>query len=80
MENPDWKSMMKTMMRKAEDRATNRKLSAIMKGPRRCIDRVKVMTDEWLFSPAQREIYQYAKGVFEANRRQGMVPSSRTIP
>ena len=54
------------MMRTAEDRATNRKLTAITKGPHHFLDRLKVMMDEWLFSPAQREIYRYADGVFEA--------------
>ena len=56
---------MNTMIRKVEDRAINGKLSTIMKGPPKCIDRVKIMIDEWLFLPAQQEIYRYSQGVFE---------------
>ena len=46
--------------------ALNRKLTAIIKGPRGVLDRILIPTHDWFFSPQQNELYHYDSGVFEA--------------
>ena len=47
------------MKRKVQEGAINRKLTAVVKGTHRALDRIEIPTHDWFLSPSQREIYQY---------------------
>ncbi len=48
------------------ERATNRKLSMVMKGYSRGVEKLQVPEHDWYHSQQKRELYQYHQGVFEA--------------
>ncbi|KAL7430492.1 hypothetical protein ACHAXH_001865 [Discostella pseudostelligera] len=54
------------MRRTVKTNAINRKLTAIVKGPRGVLDRIQIPTHDWFFSPKLNELYHYDSGVFEA--------------
>ena len=55
------------MIRVAEERSTNRKLTAITKGNKDgALDRIKIATYDWFYSAQTEELYHYEEGNFEA--------------
>lgn len=65
-EDNNWESKLKRMITTAKDRAMNRKLTMVTKGPRGALDRIQIPSHDWFFSPKHDELYHYDKGVFEA--------------
>jgi hypothetical protein len=57
---------MEQMLRMEKEREVNRKLSALMEGPRQSLDWIEVPTGVWYYSHKNKEIYRYNQGVFEA--------------
>ncbi len=47
----------------------NRKLSAVIKGTHRQLDRIQIPTGDWYYSDKSNEIYHYDMGVWEAYPR-----------
>jgi hypothetical protein len=64
--NPDWEAKMKQMLKDAQERSINRKLSAATKGVYRPLDTIQIPTHEWFLSPQQNKLYQYEHGNFKA--------------
>jgi len=64
--NPDWEATMKQMLKDAQERSINRKLTAVTKGVYRPLDAIQIPTHEWFLSPQQTELYQYEQGNFKA--------------
>ena len=54
------------MVATAEDRAINRKLTAVTKGVHRQLDRTEIPEHDCYLSPSNTELYHYDKGLFEA--------------
>ena len=54
------------MQRKIAAAAVNRKLTAITKGTRGALQRIQVPLHDWFYSPSNREVYRYHRGVFDA--------------
>ena len=69
--DPDWKKKMNRMINTAKKCAMNRKLTAIMKGPRGILDRIQVPVHDWFYSPKYDELYHFDEGVFEAYPSRG---------
>jgi len=63
----DSEQELKDMMRIAESRAVNRKLTGILKPRSGAIDRIQIPTTSWLYSERAREIYHYDQGNFESH-------------
>ena len=60
------------MIRFAEERSINRKLSAITKGRNDgALDRIEVATHDWFYSVQMRKLYHYKAGNFEAYPQKG---------
>ena len=55
--DPDWESKMKRMVATAEDRAINRKLTAVTKGVHHQLDRTEIPEHDWYLSPSNNELY-----------------------
>ncbi len=66
LDDPNWERKLLDMRRTVKVNALNRKLTAIIKGPRGVLDRIQIPTHDWFYSPGSNEIYHYDKGVFEA--------------
>ncbi len=64
--NPDWEAKMKQMLKVAQERSINRKLTATTKGGGRPLDTIQIPTHEWFLSPQQNELYQNKHGNFKA--------------
>ena len=64
--NPDWEAKMKQMLKDAQERSINRKLTAATKGVYGPLDTIQIPTHEWFLSPQQNELYQYEHGSFKA--------------
>ena len=64
--NPDWEAKMKQMLKDAQERSINRKLTAATKGVYRPLNTIQIPTHEWFLSPQQNELYQYEHGNFKA--------------
>ena len=54
------------MQRTAESRSTNRKLSTILKGRNRPLDRIQIPTHDWFHLCKQNKFYRYYRGNFKA--------------
>ena len=63
----DEEQELKNMLRIAESRATNRKLTCILKPRSGAIDRIQIPTSEWYYSLANKELYRYTEGNFESH-------------
>jgi hypothetical protein len=64
--NPDWEAKMKQMLKDAQERSINRKLTAATKGVYGPLDTIQIPTHEWFLSPQQNELYQYEHEGFKA--------------
>ena len=64
---PDWEKKMKDMVRTAEERTINRKLTSIIKGQHQRLDRIQIPLYDWFYSKKEDEIYHYSDGVFESH-------------
>ena len=62
----EWEKGLKNMLRVAESRSTNRKITAVTKGRSRPLDRIQVPGHDWFYSKKANEIYRYTAGNFEA--------------
>ena len=47
-----------SMMRMAEDRVENRKITTVIKGNKGCLDMIQIPDAEWLHSMSRREVYR----------------------
>ena len=65
--DPDWKKKLESMAANTQNVATNRKLSAVLKGRRGGVISVSIPTHDWFFSPKNNSLYHYTNGVFEAH-------------
>ena len=65
--DPDWEARLREMILVAESRAINRKLTTIIKGNTRALDRIEIPTHDWFHSNKEKEIYHYDCGNFEAH-------------
>ncbi|KAL7553316.1 hypothetical protein ACHAWF_016600 [Thalassiosira exigua] len=63
----DWKKCLKEMVEKAKKQATNRKLSAVLKGRVSSLDRIEVPLHDWFHSSQSKEIYFCDSGNFESH-------------
>ena len=54
------------MLRVAESRFTNRKITAVTKGRSHPLDRIQMPKHDWFYSKKANEIYHYTAGNFEA--------------
>ena len=54
------------MIKDAQDRAINQKLTIAMKGSHRPLDYIQIPTHKWFHSKQHNELYQYEKGSFKA--------------
>ena len=68
----NWENNLTEMIRVAEERSINMKLTAITKGindgP---LDRIEVSTHDWFYSIQMRELYHYKAGNFEMYTQKG---------
>jgi ribonuclease HI len=63
----DWKKKVQEMIRTTEAQTVNRKLTAILKGTHKRLDRIQVPVHDWFYSKEKDELYHYHNGVFEAH-------------
>ncbi|KAL9183019.1 hypothetical protein ACHAXT_004806 [Thalassiosira profunda] len=64
--DPDWEKKLRDVKRDTKARAVNKKITGIIKGPRRPLDCISVPTSTWYYSYDSHEIYRYDQGSFEA--------------
>ena len=64
-----WADKLAKMKKKVEEFQVNRKLSAVIKGTHRQLDRIQIPTGNWYYSYKSKEIYHYDMGVWEAYPR-----------
>ena len=64
--NPDWETKMKQMLKDAQERAINRKLTATTKGIYRPLNTIQIPTHDCFLSPQQNKLYKYEHGNFKA--------------
>ena len=62
----DWEARVRKMKRKIKVTSMNRKLTAVLKGPRGALKMIQVPTHDWFYSESSDELYHYHRGVFEA--------------
>jgi hypothetical protein len=62
----DWQARVRKMKRKIKQTSMNRKLTAVIKGPRGALKMIQVPTHDWFYSEISDELYHYQNGVFDA--------------
>ena len=68
----NWEKNLTEVIRVAEERSINRKLTAIKKGINDdALDRIEVATHDWFYSVQMRELYQYEARNFKAYPQKG---------
>ena len=75
---PDWRKHLEKMLQDEKERETNRKLTAIIKGPHQSLNWIEVPEGTWFYSRTNKELYHYDRGVFEAHAawspQPGLIP------
>ena len=64
-QDPEWENKMKRMLQTVREKATNRKLTAILKGPHQSVQSISVPVSTWFHSREKKELYKFNEGVFE---------------
>ena len=64
-QDPEWENKMRRMLQTVREKATNRKLTTIIQGPRQPVRSISVPANKWFHSREKKELYKFIKEVFE---------------
>ncbi len=64
---PNWETKIKQMLKEAQERSMNKKLTTAAKGSYRPLNTIQIPTHEWFYSEEQNVLYQYKQGNFKAH-------------
>jgi hypothetical protein len=64
---PNWETKIKQMLKEAQERSINKKLTTATKGAYHSLNTIQIPTHEWFYSEEQNELYQYKQGNFKAH-------------
>ena len=70
-QDPEWEDKMERMLQTVREKATNRKFTAILKGPYQSVQSIRVPVSKLFHSREKTELYKFNKEVFEAHHMAG---------